>query len=176
MPCEGRTPAGACPAVPAWSNRPCRRRTGRTRHHARVTSSLPEPRPLPLRLHPGDDLRRALEAAVAAQGVRAAFVLSGIGSLRPARLRLAGAEQTIELAGDTELLTLAGSIAPGASHLHLSVADDAGRVLGGHAAYGCTVRTTAEVLLALLPGWAFARADDARTGWAELVVHRADGR
>ncbi|MBX3635895.1 MAG: DNA-binding protein [Rubrivivax sp.] len=130
---------------------------------------------LPLRLHPGDDLRRALEAAVAAQGVQAAFVLSGIGSLRPACLRLAGAGQTVELAGDTELLTLAGSIGPGVSHLHLSVADAAGRVTAGHAAYGCTVRTTAELLLALLPGWAFTRETDAQTGWAELVVRRKDG-
>lgn len=136
----------------------------------------PLPLPLlPLRLHPGDDLRRALQAAVAAQGVQAAFVLSGIGSLRPACLRLAGAERTVELAGDTELLTLAGSIGPGVSHLHLSVADAAGRVTAGHAAYGCTVRTTAEVLLALLPGWDFTRKTDARTGWAELVVRRRDG-
>ncbi len=130
---------------------------------------------LPLRLHPGEDLRRALEAAVVAQGVQAAFVLSGIGSLRPACIRLAGAGQTVQLAGDTELLTLAGSVAPGASHLHLSVADAAGRVIGGHAAYGCTVRTTAEVLLALLPGWAFAREPVAATGWAELVVRRRQG-
>lgn len=135
----------------------------------------PELAILPLRLHPGDDLRRALEAAVAAQGAKAAFVLSGIGSLRPACIRLAGAEQTVELSGDTELLTLAGSIGPGVSHLHLSVADAAGRVTAGHAAYGCTVRSTAELLLALLPGWAFTRETDARTGWAELVVRRGDG-
>ncbi len=32
-----------------------------------------------------------------------------------------------------------------------------GRVVGGHAAHGCIVRTTAEVLLALLPAWRFAR-------------------
>jgi len=34
----------------------------------------------------------------------------------------------------------------------------------------CTVRTTAEVMLALLPGWAFHRAHDARTGFMELVA------
>jgi hypothetical protein len=36
--------------------------------------------PLPLRLMPGDDLRRALEAAGADEGCSAAFVLSGVGS------------------------------------------------------------------------------------------------
>jgi predicted DNA-binding protein with PD1-like motif len=54
--------------------------------------------------------------------------------------------------------------------LRLQPGDDLRRVLGGHAAYGCTVRTTAEVLLALLPGWQFTREPGAATGWAELVV------
>lgn len=127
---------------------------------------------LPLRLNPGDDLRRTIEAAVAAQGLQAAFVLQGIGSLADAPLRLAGADTTITLAGPSEILTLAGSVGPGSSHLHASLAGADGRVLGGHVPYGCTVRTTAEVLLALLPGWAFARAHDAATGYDELRVSR----
>ncbi|HSI61118.1 MAG TPA: PPC domain-containing DNA-binding protein [Ideonella sp.] len=126
---------------------------------------------LPLRLNPGDDLRRALEAAVAAQGCRAAFVLAGIGSLHDARLRLADAGEASTLPGECEILTLAGSIAPGASHLHAALADAQGTVCGGHVAYGCTVRTTAEVLLALLPDWQFSREPDAATGYDELVVH-----
>jgi uncharacterized protein len=128
--------------------------------------------PLPVRLLPGDDLRRALEGVITARGLTAAFVLSGIGSLRPARVRLAGAETTLDLEGDLEVLTLSGTIAAHASHLHMSVSDAGGRVIGGHAAYGCIVRTTAEVLLALLPGWDFAREPDAGTGWSELVIRR----
>jgi predicted DNA-binding protein with PD1-like motif len=129
-------------------------------------------RPWPLRLHPGEDLRRALEAQVGACGVAAAFVVAGIGSLGPAVVRLAGAAQPLVIAGDVELLTLSGSVGEGGSHLHLSVADARGHVTGGHAGYGCIVRTTAEVLLALVPGWAFAREPDAATGWSELVVRR----
>ena len=128
---------------------------------------------LPLRLNPGDDLRRALEAAVAAQGCEAAFVLAGIASLKPTVLRLAGAQDSLHLDGDVEVLTISGSIAREGSHLHLSVADAQGRVFGGHAVYGCTVRTTAEVLLALLPGWRFSREPDAGTGYAELAIRRA---
>ena len=79
--------------------------------------------PWPLRLHPGDDLRRALEQAVSARDLKAAFVLAGIGSPRPTRLRLAGAPEPIELDGDVELLTLSGSLAVDGSHLHLRVAD-----------------------------------------------------
>jgi predicted DNA-binding protein with PD1-like motif len=128
--------------------------------------------PWPVRLLPGDELRAALQAVVAARGLSAAFVLAGIGSLRPARVRLAGADTPLQLEGDLELLSLSGTIAANGVHLHLSVADAEGRVIGGHAAAGCIVRTTAEVLLAPLPGWDFAREPDARTGWSELVIRR----
>lgn len=126
----------------------------------------------PVRLRPGDDLRAALQAAVASLGVEAAFVLAGIGSLGPARLRLAGAPMPIDIDGDLEVLTLSGSVGIAESHLHLSVARQDGSVLGGHAAAGCIVRTTAEVLLALLPGHRFTREPDAGTGFDELVVTR----
>lgn len=129
----------------------------------------------PVRLRPGEDLRTALQAVVAARGASAAFVLAGIGSLRPACVRLAGAEAALCLDGDVELLSLSGTIAANGVHLHLSVADAAGRVIGGHAAPGCIVRTTAEVLLLLLPGWDFVRESDAGTGWAELVIRPRAG-
>jgi uncharacterized protein len=124
----------------------------------------------PLRLRPGQDLRRAIEAEVSRHGAEAAFVLSGIGSLRSAHIRLAGAAEPVQLDGDLELLTLAGSVAGNGAHLHLSVADAQGMVRGGHAAYGCIVRTTAELLLALLPGWQFRRQPDAATGYDELSM------
>jgi predicted DNA-binding protein with PD1-like motif len=125
---------------------------------------------LPLRLHPGQDLRAALEAALHAHDVTAAFVLQGIGSLSVAQLRFAGAHQATELRGDLEILTLAGSLSPDGVHLHMTVADAQGRVLGGHVASGCTVRTTAEVLLALLPAHRFSREQDADSGFRELVI------
>lgn len=56
------------------------------------------------------------------------------------------------------------------AHLHMSVADAQGQVTGGHVAYGCSVRTTAEVLLVLLPEWSFTRVLDPHTGFLELVV------
>jgi hypothetical protein len=123
---------------------------------------------LPLRLAPGMDLRGAIEAALGTH--TAAFVVQGIGSLSVAQLRFAGAEQATELRGDLEILTLAGSIAPDGAHLHMSVADAQGRVFGGHVALGCMVRTTAEILVAVLPGHAFSRVMDEGTGYPELVV------
>jgi hypothetical protein len=88
-------------------------------------------------------------------------------------LRLAGASEVRALAEDLEILTLAGTVADGgASHLHASVARASGEVVGGHVGVGCIVRTTAEVLLALLPEWHFTRMPDAATGYDELVVKR----
>lgn len=129
---------------------------------------------LPIRLTPGQDLRQALEAAVRGQHCRATFVLSGIGSLSTAGLRFAGAEQPQRLVGDMEILSLSGTVAfdgeCSSSHLHMVLSTATGAVFGGHVAPGCVVRTTAEVLLALLPEWAFSRELDAQTGFDELVV------
>lgn len=126
---------------------------------------------LPLRLNPGDDLRASVVAALAASGHNAGFVLQGIGSLSVAQLRYAGVPQSTELRGDFEILTLAGSVSPDGAHLHMSVSDAEGRVLGGHVGPGCIVRTTAELLLALLPGHRFSRELDPLTGYAELKIN-----
>lgn len=128
----------------------------------------------PIRLTPGQDLRTALEAAVQSQNCQAAFVLSGIGSLSTAGLRFAGADQPERLTGDMEILSLSGTVSfdgvKSSSHLHMALSTVTGQVLGGHVAAGCIVRTTAEVLLALLPDWQFSREPDAKTGFDELLI------
>jgi len=126
--------------------------------------------PLPLRLAPGVDLRRALEQALVDAGGTAGFVLQGIGSLIDPALRLAGVGTATPLNGPFEILTLAGSVAPGGSHLHTSLAGRDGHVIGGHLPYGCKVHTTAELLLVLLPGWVFERQPDTATGFLELAI------
>ncbi|MDR0240762.1 MAG: DNA-binding protein [Burkholderia sp.] len=129
----------------------------------------------PLRLSPGDDLRGAIEAALCQHDAHAAFVIQGIGNLSVAQLRFAGVDQPTELRGDLEILTLAGSVSPDGAHLHMSISDADGRVTGGHVASGCMVRTTAEILLVLLPAHRFSREPDAGTGFNELVIRREPG-
>jgi uncharacterized protein len=118
-----------------------------------------------LRLQPGDDLRGALEA-MAGTG----FVVAGIGSLVNAQLRLAGEPGPTRIEGPLEILTLSGSLTPDGAHLHASVSDAAGRVLGGHVCSGCEVHTTVELLVAPLPAGSLSRALDPATGYAELVI------
>jgi len=136
------------------------------------------PSTLALRLEPGTDLRDGLAAAFADRlrqgGPRAACILSGIGSLTQAVLRYAAQDAGTQIDGPLELIALAGTLSPDGVHLHASVADAQGVVRGGHLMAGCTVRTTAELVLAPLPDWQFARRHDPATGYAELVVRPAD--
>lgn len=116
-----------------------------------------------LRLTPGEDLRTALVG-------HTGFVVAGIGSLRVAQLRLAGAAGPTQIDGPLEILTLSGSLTPAGVHLHASLSDATGRVLGGHVCAGCTVLTTAELLVAPMPPGSLTRAPDAATGYDELVI------
>jgi predicted DNA-binding protein with PD1-like motif len=128
--------------------------------------------PLPLRIGAGADLRAELDAVLARHGVSAGFVLQGIGSLSVARIRFDGLPDCTELRGDLEIVSLGGSLSPDGPHLHIAVSDATGRVIGGHMGPGCIVRTTAEVMVALLPGFRFSREDDSATGYKELFVRR----
>lgn len=130
---------------------------------------------LPLRLVPGDDLRAALVATAREQHWLAAFVISGIGSLNRARLRFAGRSEFVALDGDLELLTLAGTLSPDGPHLHASIANATGQVIGGHVGPSCTIRTTAEILIVEASAWRLARAPDPATGHDELVIRPRGG-
>ena len=105
-------------------------------------------RTIALRLSPSADLKGELLALAARERLRAGWVLTCVGSLSPARLRLAGGAEHATLQGPLEIVALTGTLSQDGGHLHLAVADPEGRTVGGHLAEGCTVRTTAEVVLA----------------------------
>lgn len=126
----------------------------------------------PLRLSPACDLRREIEQVVSDLPEQSAFVLSGIGSLMQANLRFAAAGSATLFVEPLEVLTLAGSVTPQSAHLHVAVSTASGRVLGGHLGYGCLVRTTAEILLAVLPEWQLSREHDPASGYGELFIAR----
>ena len=126
-------------------------------------------RPIVLRLRPGDDLRQALEARARAHGT-SWILLSGIGSLRMAMLRYAGAEEPVKRAGPLEILSLSGTVCPDGAHLHALLADAEGVPRGGHVCAGCEVATTAELTLLESGNVVLRRALDAETGYHELLV------
>ncbi|WP_259404427.1 PPC domain-containing DNA-binding protein [Hymenobacter sp. HSC-4F20] len=142
-------------------------------------SSVPSPavsstlRAYALRLKPGQDLRRELEAFAQAHHLRAAAVLTCVGSLTTTSLRLANQEGGTQYHGHFEIVSLVGTLSVNGSHLHLSVADSTGRTVGGHLLEGSIVYTTAELVLGELPELDFRREPDATYGYQELTVYPA---
>jgi len=125
---------------------------------------------VPLRLQPGADLRQALEAWMDEQQEQAGCVISAVGSLSLAQLRLAGGTQATAIQGELEILSLSGTLSPDGAHLHIAIADSSGAVIGGHLCAGSRVRTTAELVIGLLPDWQFSRELDPATGYPELRI------
>ncbi|MFM7648302.1 MAG: PPC domain-containing DNA-binding protein [Cyanobium sp.] len=125
---------------------------------------------VPLRLQPGADLRRALEAWMGEQEEQAGCLISAVGSLSVAQLRLAGATEPTVINGKLEILSLSGTLSPDGVHLHIAIADSSGAVIGGHLCAGSLVRTTVELVIGLLPDWRFGRELDPATGYAELRI------
>lgn len=126
-------------------------------------------RTVALKLKPNQDLKRALVEAVLQEGIRAGVVLTCVGSLSRATLRLADRDEGSVLEGPFEILALSGTLSPDGLHLHIALADKDGVTLGGHLLGGCTVYTTVEIVLGLLD-MNFFRQVDAETGYAELVI------
>jgi uncharacterized protein len=127
-------------------------------------------RTIAARLTPGVDLRDAVERLAHDHHVEAGCVISAVGSLRSATLRLAGAEAFSKFNGPFEIVSLSGTISPDGPHLHISIAGADGKTIGGHLVHGCVVYTTVEIVIADLAGVRFAREPDAATGYKELNI------
>lgn len=125
-----------------------------------------------LRLRPGQDLRREVVAYAASQGLRAAVVVTCVGSVTRTALRYADRPDATVLEGKREIVSLVGTVAAATgAHLHMAVSDGEGRTLGGHLMDGSLVYTTAEIALAELDDLRFERERDRASGWAELCVY-----
>ena len=77
--------------------------------------------------------------------------------------------QVLELKGKHEIVSLTGTLSGGEGHLHVSLADEAGTVFGGHV-LNLFIYTTAEVVIGNCEGLEFTRDMDQDTGFPELVV------
>jgi predicted DNA-binding protein with PD1-like motif len=123
-----------------------------------------------LRLHPHQDLRQELEAFAKANNLRAAFILTCVGSLRHAALRLANQPDTTHYTDKFEIVSLVGTLSPDGPHLHISLSDGTGAMLGGHVQLGNLIYTTAEIVIGELTDKVFSRPIDPETTYDELVV------
>lgn len=125
---------------------------------------------LALRLHPGQDLKAELDRLVEKHEIEAACILTCVGSLTTAVLRFANRDTPETLDGHFEIVSLTGVLSRHGSHYHMSIADGGGTTYGAHLLDGCTIYTTAEIVIGIIPNYAFLRTFDPATGYPELEI------
>lgn len=123
------------------------------------------------RLKPGQDLFDEIGSFVRANNIETGCVLSSVGSLTHATLRLANREYYNAYEGRFELVSLNGTVSIHGSHLHISISDGDGATIGGHLVSGCKIHTTAEVIIAELDDAVYKREFAEDSGYYELSVH-----
>lgn len=127
---------------------------------------------LSFRLEPGQDLIESINQIVQENEIQAGCIITCVGSLREAMIRFANREEHTKLVDDFEIVSLVGCLGTnGGSHIHLSISDPNGKMIGGHSSSsGCIVRTTAEIVIGVLSDVGFERKPCAKSGYDELVV------
>lgn len=123
-----------------------------------------------LRLLPGQDLKQEIALFAQKAGIRAGFLITCVGSLDQAILRLANQKEATVLHGPFEIVALSGTLAINGLHLHIAISDSIGRTYGGHVLEGCLIYTTAEIVLGSAENLQFSREPDPATGYQELVI------
>lgn len=125
-----------------------------------------------LRLKPHQDLRLALQDYTRTNHLRAGFIITAVGSLESANLRLADQKNPTHFSGKFEIVSLVGTLSPDGPHLHISLSDETGKTIGGHLVEGCPIYTTAEIVIGEAEDLQFSRPLDAQTGFNELQIQQ----
>ena len=125
------------------------------------------------RLKPGQDLFDSIEVFAKEHNIEAGCVLSCVGSLTHAVLRLANRETYTDYEGHFEIVSMTGTVSIHGSHLHIAISDGDGVTVGGHLVSGCKVYTTAEIVLLEMGDVIYKREMfENDSGYQELVVYK----
>jgi predicted DNA-binding protein with PD1-like motif len=124
------------------------------------------------RLKPAQDLFDAIQGFAMEKQVEAGCILSGVGSLTHATLRLANRSFLSEYDGHFEIVSITGTVSMHGSHLHISISNGDGNTIGGHLDSGCKIYTTAEVVIAVFDDVVYRREFAEDSGYKELVVYK----
>lgn len=135
-----------------------------------------------LRLGPGEDLIGSIWKYARVTGIKSASIVSVVGSLTTTNIRYANQDDLVSMTGHFEIVSVVGNIDyqktesadyEGSGHIHLSVSDEKGVTIGGHAVVGNIVYTTAEVTILEMDGLFDRVLDDGKdgSGYYELKVY-----
>ena len=125
-----------------------------------------------IRLQRGADLKKEIEKICIDNAYNTAIVLCAVGSLSSLNIRLANVTSTLSVDENFEIVSLIGTVSLGKSHLHISVSDEIGNVVGGHLLVGNVVNTTVELVLGILEEYESNRTLDEKTGYNEIVFRK----
>ena len=128
------------------------------------------------RLKPGQDLRIAIDTYVKENNITAGWISTCAGSLTNYNIRFANQETGTIGNGYFEIVSLTGTLSVNGSHIHISISDSTGAATGGHLLKGCTIYTTAEIVILSTTALNFSRAKDGTTPWEELHIEKAGNK
>lgn len=122
------------------------------------------------RLSPGQDLKKELDAFARREKLQAGFVITCVGSVQQAKIRLANQQTPLVRVEKFEIVSLVGTLSPDGSHLHIALSDSLGNTIGGHLLEGNLIYTTAEIVVGEAENLQFSREVDPATTFKELKV------
>lgn len=124
------------------------------------------------RLHPGQNFKEEIDKYVQEHKIRAGIILTCVGNLTKAIVRMANAKIIKTWEGSFEIISLVGTVETGNSHIHICLSDEEGKTFGGHLKDGSVVGVTAEVAIGEIENLEFSREFDEKSGYKELVVKK----
>jgi uncharacterized protein len=125
------------------------------------------------RLKPGEDLKEEIMRFAKDNKIEAGYIITCVGSLKKANLRLANQPNTQVFEEKFEIVSLVGTFS-GISdrHFHISISDRFGKTIGGHLAEGNIIYTTAEIVIGEITNMKFLRKLDSETTYNELFIEK----
>ncbi len=127
-----------------------------------------------VRLKEGQFFREEVERIVKEKGIRAGVILSAVGGIKNAALRVpkldSGEHIVKQLDGPFELVSCMGTLSADGCHIHVSVSGRDGICYGGHLKEGCAVFCTVELVIGVIEDVVFHRKMDSETGFEELII------
>ncbi|MCY6370810.1 PPC domain-containing DNA-binding protein [Clostridium ganghwense] len=125
-----------------------------------------------IRLIRGQDLKEELINFTRENNIKAGCILTCVGCVTRATLRMANASLIKDFENNYEIVSLVGTLCKDGVHLHISLSDKDGKVIGGHMKENCLVGTTAEIIIGELENVNFTREFDEQTGYDELNISK----
>lgn len=94
-----------------------------------------------LRLTDGQDLFVEIKNQVTKHSIPAGIILSAVGSLKESNIRVPVIDGEVKYINpkNLEIDNVHGTVSVNGCHLHISVSDIEGKVMGGHLKEGCII-------------------------------------